>query len=100
YAVRDETLVDVQRLLDHVPERRLMSLPAEGTDGQVRVDPAQRTRVDGAVGSRDDATERDTFGGECLLDPASLRAGLVADGRRLRTELGAHLSGEQLDRPH
>src|SRR5215475_5531192 len=75
-----------------------MALPAERTNGQIRIDPVDRAGIQRAVGFGHDAAERDGLGGEWLLDPASFRFCTLACGVRLGMQLGAHLACQAGDR--
>src|SRR2546428_10186459 len=86
--------MDVERLLDHVAERGLMPFPAKWTDRQIRVDPSHRAVAERAVRPGGDATERDALGDERLLDPVPVRLRSLANARRLRLQLAAHLTRE------
>ena len=97
-AIRQETLMDVQRLLHDVAQGGLMALPAKRTDRQVRIDAFDGAGVHRAVGVGADAAERDALRDERLLHAVSLRPRALACARRLGLQLGAHLAREAGDR--
>src|SRR5262249_22661886 len=79
-------------LLGDVTERRLMALPAERTDREVRIDAFDGPGVQRPVRFCRDAPEGDALAGQRLLDPASLRLRPCARGVGLGVQLGAHLA--------
>src|SRR5262249_45618078 len=94
-----QALVDVERFLDHVAQRRLMSLPAEGTNYQVAVDAFDGTVVERAVGAGGNAAERDTLRRQQLLDAMAVRLGARGGGCRLGVQICAHLARQRRHRP-
>ena len=90
--------MDVERLLGDATQRRLVSLPAEGPDGQIAIDALDAAGVEGAVGLGGDAAEGDALGRQVALDAAAFRTGARARRGRLGAELGAHLARQRRDR--
>ena len=91
--------MDVERLLGHVAERGLMSLPAERTDRQIRVDALDcaGSRACRRARRRRDRTRPPWWSSGCSTAcPSALRA--LARGLRLGVQLGAHLARQAGDR--
>src|SRR5581483_2945565 len=97
-ALGQEALVDLQRLLDDLAERRLVALPAEGAHRQVAIDALDRAIVERAVRRGDDAAEGDALRRQALLDRLVGRASAIARAVGLAAELRAHLAREERDR--
>src|SRR5207249_2751895 len=79
-AVGEQSLMEMERLLGNVPERCLVSLPAERTDREIRVDAFDLAGVEAPVRSGRHLAERDALGGERLLDRVAFRLRPLARG--------------------
>src|SRR4051812_21130855 len=89
--------MDVQRLFDHPPQRRLMAFPSERSHREVGVDALDGTGVERAVAGGGDAAERHAFRLQVGVDGPPFGPCALADRSRLAAEIGAHLDRESRD---